>query len=277
MSTKKETISNSNERITEILRGNPYLYVSELRRLNSNKYYLNERERVNKYFNRIRAISLVAKLYYPHQFTTYVKAISEYLWSIEVQDDFERDLYELKSKASYLINDLKEEKNGISFYRNLKTDSISDYVELQMNYISYIDKVIQHINITSWNEDEYLLIDLTEYVDEDLLGINLELMIHEINMKAQINYAIAALFHLKVIGKVNYYGGHNFKSYKDYTLKISKWFKGARPKSIEYLINLYHKTESGMNLSENEKEDNKMYYESLDFINNLKSREKVAR
>ena len=77
---KKETIHNSKERVAEILNGNPYMYVSQLRSLNSNNIYMTDRTSVYQFFLKIKAIVLIAELYFPNQFIDFVKALSAYLW-----------------------------------------------------------------------------------------------------------------------------------------------------------------------------------------------------
>ena len=270
---KKETIHNSKERVADILNGNPYMYVSELRSLNSNKIYMNDRTNVYQFFLKIKAIVLIAELYFQNQFPDFVKALSAYLWQRNELNNFEADIYELKSTAFEVLKQMKEEKNAISFYKNLLTDKMNDDIAYYEYYISYLDKIIQYIGTNAWNIKEYLLIDITSLVDEEYRDINLEAIIHEINRRAQINFAIAVLFHLGIVKKINAEGRVQSENYNKYTTKISKWFTGTQPKTIEYLINIYHKMSTDVKLTEREQVDSLMYSVALDLIDRAKGRE----
>ena len=270
---KKETIHNSKERVADILNGNPYMYVSELRSLNSNKIYMTDRTSVYQFFLKIKAIVLIAELYFPNQFPDFVKALSAYLWQRNELNNFEADIYELKSTAFEVLKQMKEEKHAISFYKNLLTDKMNDDIAYYEYYISYLDNIIQYIGTNAWDIKEYLLIDITSLVDEEYRDINLEAIIHEINRRAQIKFAIAVLFHLGIVEKINAEGRVQSENYKKYTTKISKWFTGTKPKTIEYLINIYHKMSTDLILNENEKEYYFTYSEALDLIDRAKGLE----
>jgi hypothetical protein len=143
---------------------------------------------------------------------------------------------------------------------------MNDDIAYYEYYISYLDKIIQYIGTNAWNIEEYLLIDITSLVDEEYSDINLEAIIHEINKRAQINFAIAVLFHLGIVKKINAEGRVQSENYKEYTTKISKWFTDTKPKTIEYLINIYHKMSTDVKLTEREQDDSLMYSVALDFI-----------
>ena len=270
---KKETIHNSKERVADILNGNPYMYVSELRSLNSNKIFMNDRRSVYQFFLKIKVIVLIAESYFPNQFIDFVKALSAYLWQRNDLHNFEVDIYELKSTAFEVLKQMKEEKNAISFYKNLLTDKMNDDIAYYEYYISYLDKIIQYIGTNAWNIKEYLLIDITSLVDEEYRDINLEAIIHEINRRALINFAIAVLFHLGIVKKINAERRVQSENYNKYTTKISKWFTGTKPKTIEYLINIYHKMSTDVKLTEREQVDSLMYSVALDLIDRAKGRE----
>ena len=217
---KKETIHNSKERVADILNGNPYMYVSELRSLNSNKIYMNDRTNVYQFFLKIKAIVLIAESYFPNQFIDFVKALSAYLWQRNELHNFEADIYELKSTAFEVLKQMKEEKHAISFYQNLLTDKMNADIAYYEYYISYLDKIIQYIGTNAWDIEEYLLIDITSLVDDEYKDINLEPIVHEINKRAQIKFAIAMLFHLGIVKKKMPKGECNLKIIKN-TLRKS--------------------------------------------------------
>ena len=270
---KKETIHNSKERVADILNGNPYMYVSELRSLNSNKIFMNDRRSVYQFFLKIKVIVLIAESYFPYQFPDFVKALSAYLWQRNELNNFEADIYELKSTAFEVLKQMKEEKHAISFYQNLLTDKMNADIAYYEYYISYLDKIIQYIGTNAWDIEEYLLIDITSLVDEEYKDINLEPIVHEINKRAQIKFAIAVLFHLGIVKKINAESRVQSENYNKYTTKISKWFRDSKPKTIEGLINTFHKKSTGLKLSIREEDDCLMYSEALDFIDKIESRE----
>ena len=137
-------------------------------------------------------------------------------------------------------------------------------------------------NLISWIIEEFPenYIDLI-YIDLfcDNIGVYLQKSKSKIEIINDSHEGIIQIYraikdeYKHFVKKINAEGRVQSENYNKYTTKISKWFTGTKPKTIEYLINIYHKMSTDVKLTEREQVDSLMYSVALDLIDRAKGRE----